>query len=130
MKVSKQNRCEAMQLFLSCVHDGVLDEARVRQAVARLVQTRPRGYMGILGHFERLVRLDVERRTARVESAVALSPDLRARVETGLAHSYGQKLNITFVENPALLAGLRIKVGSDVYDGSVQARLAALAESF
>jgi F-type H+-transporting ATPase subunit delta len=39
-------------------------------------------------------------------------------------------LNINFVQNPALIGGLRIKVGSDVYDGSVQARLNKLAESF
>jgi len=29
-----------------------------------------------------------------------------------------------------LIGGLRIKVGSDVYDGSIQARLNRLAESF
>ena len=33
-------------------------------------------------------------------------------------------------QNPALLGGLRIKVGSDVYDGSVQGRLENLVESF
>jgi F-type H+-transporting ATPase subunit delta len=31
-----------------------------------------------------------------------------------------------FIVTPALLGGMRIKVGSDVYDGSVRARLAAL----
>ena len=41
-----------------------------------------------------------------------------------------QGLNISFAQNPALLGGLRIKVGSDVYDGSVQARLEDLEESF
>jgi F0F1-type ATP synthase delta subunit len=29
-----------------------------------------------------------------------------------------------------LIGGLRIRVGSDVYDGSIQARLKALEESF
>jgi F-type H+-transporting ATPase subunit delta len=130
MKVSKQNRREAKQLLLACMVNGVLDEGRVRQVVAHLVQTRPRGYMGILGHFERLVRLDIERRTAKVESAIPLSPDLRAQVLSGLAGMYGPNVHTTFVENLALLAGLRIKVGSDVYDGSVQARLGALQESF
>ena len=42
----------------------------------------------------------------------------------------GIALNLSFGENPALIGGLRIKVGSDVYDGSVQARLAALEETF
>ncbi len=130
MKGSKQNRREAKELFRSCLVNGSLDEARVRQAVGRLVETRPRGYMGILSFFERLVRLDLERRTARVESAVPLSAELRARIQSGLAQTHGPNLNISFVQNAALLAGLRIKVGSDVYDGSVQARLAALEETF
>jgi F0F1-type ATP synthase delta subunit len=32
----------------------------------------------------------------------------------------------TFTENPTLLGGVRIQVGSDVYDGSIRARLNAL----
>jgi F-type H+-transporting ATPase subunit delta len=39
-------------------------------------------------------------------------------------------VNVSFTQNATLLGGMRIKVGSDVYDGSVQARLNALAESF
>jgi F0F1-type ATP synthase delta subunit len=39
-------------------------------------------------------------------------------------------LTTSFKENPALIAGMRIKVGSDVYDGSIQAHLAAIEESF
>jgi F-type H+-transporting ATPase subunit delta len=51
-------------------------------------------------------------------------------VTNKLSRIYGQGLNISFAQNPALLGGLRIKVGSDVYDGSVEARLQSLAESF
>ena len=127
--VSKQNRRGAKHLFLACLVNGAADEARVRQVVARLIETRPRGFMGMLGHFQRLVRLDIERRTAQVESAVALSPELRAKVQAGLTKTYGPNLNTTFVENPALLAGLRIKVGSDVYDGTIQGRLTELQEN-
>jgi len=43
---------------------------------------------------------------------------------------YGPGLNISFSQNATLIGGMRVKVGSDVYDGSVQARLAALQESF
>jgi F-type H+-transporting ATPase subunit delta len=39
-------------------------------------------------------------------------------------------LNLSFHVNPALVGGLRVKVGSDVYDGSVAARLQKLEESF
>lgn len=129
MKISKQARRDAKQLFRGCFANGVLDEARVRRTVAAVVQSKPRGYLGILHHFHRLVKLDVARRTARVESAVPLPDELKAGVQTNLTRRYGGGLDIGFTENPALLGGLRVQVGSDVYDGSVQSRLAALEAS-
>jgi F-type H+-transporting ATPase subunit delta len=130
MKISKQARRESKQLFRDCVASGVLDENRVRQVVNKVAELKPRGYIQILSHFERLVKLEIERRTAKVESAVALSPELESDVTNKLSRIYGQGLKISFTQNPALLGGLRIKVGSDVYDGSVQARLESLVESF
>ena len=130
MKITKQARRDAKQLFRSCLKEGVLDENRVRQAVQLVVAQKPRGYIAILSQLQRLVKLDLERRTARVESAEALSPEQRTAVEGSLAWKYGTALNISFAQNPALIGGLRIKVGSDVYDSTVQGRLAALQESF
>jgi F-type H+-transporting ATPase subunit delta len=130
MKISKQAKREAKQLFRSCLVNGLLDENRARQAVDQVLELKPRGYVPILSHFERLVKLDVDRRTARVESAIPLPPDLQQAVQSSLSRLYGGGLNISFTQNPALIGGLRIKVGSDVYDGSIQGRLAALLENF
>jgi len=109
---------------------GLLDAARVRTAVTQLIAKKPRGYQGILSHFHRLVKLDLARRSAQVESALPLAPALQASVGTNLSRLYGPGLETAFAHNPTLVGGMRIKVGSDVYDGSVQARLAALAEEF
>ena len=59
-----------------------------------------------------------------------LSPVRQASVQASLVKTYGEGLTISFNQNTALIGGMRIKVGSDVYDGSVQARLAAIEESF
>jgi F-type H+-transporting ATPase subunit delta len=130
MKISKQVRRDAKQLFRSCVNNGLLDEGRVRQAVSAVLTQKPRGYVAILTHLQRLVKLDLDRRTARVESAVTLSPDQQSAVQASLTGKYGAGLNISYAQNTALLGGLRIQVGSDVYDGSVRARLEALRDSF
>ncbi|HXJ60059.1 MAG TPA: F0F1 ATP synthase subunit delta [Verrucomicrobiae bacterium] len=130
MKISKHLRREAKGLFQSCRVNGLLDEQRARLAVQTVLAQKPRGYVGILSHFQRLLRFDLQRRTARVESAVALTAAQQAQVSSNLARRYGPGLNLNFSQNPALLGGMRIKVGSDVYDGTVQARLDALAESF
>jgi F-type H+-transporting ATPase subunit delta len=130
MKVSKQSKREAKQLFRFCLTDGVLDEERARLVVEQVVKVRSRGCLALLAHFLRLVKEDITRHTAGVESATSLPQDLQASVEAGLGRLYGKGLKISYAENPALIGGMRIKVGSDVYDGSVRARLAALEESF
>ena len=130
MKISKLAKRGAKELFRSCFTDGLLDDGRVRQAVQRALQTKPRGYLAILSHFQRLIKLDIARRSARVETATPLSPELQGKVQSSLSATYGPGLNISFSQNPSLIGGMRIKVGSDVYDGSVQARLNALQESF
>jgi len=130
MKTTRKARREATQLFRLCVVNGSLDEGRARQVVQQIIATRPRGYLAILSLFHRLVKLEIARHVAKVESARPLPADLQAKVQTRLAGAYGPGLSIAFADNPALLGGMRIRVGSDVYDGSLQARLAALEESF
>ena len=130
MKISKQARRDARQLFRSCLVREALDENRVRQAVGAVVQQKPRGYIAILSHFQRLVRLEVARRSARIESAEPLPPQTQAQIQGDLARQYGPGLSVAFAQNPALIGGVRIQVGGDVYNGSVQGRLAALEECF
>lgn len=130
MRISTQARRLAKELFTSCRVDGRLDETRVRTVVARLVSARPRGLVGILHHFKHLVELDLARRSARIESAFPLPADLRQRVQNTLARRYGPDLNFTFIEKPELLGGLRVQVGSDVYDGTLAGRLATLTARF
>lgn len=130
MKISKQARRDGKSLFNNCRVSGVLDEARVRKTVSAVIEQKPRGYVAILSHFQRLVKLDIERRSATVESAVTASEALQSSVKTNLAARYGAGLNVKFAVNPSLIGGLRVKVGSDVYDGSVKARLAELEANF
>jgi len=130
MKISKQARRDAKQLLAICRVAGVLEEARVRQAVQKVIAGKPRGYFAILSHFLRLVKLDVERRTARVESVIPLSPSRQEVLRQNLARRYGPGLEMAFVRDPELIGGLRVKVGSDVFDGTIRARLAALEQSF
>src|SRR5437016_1519555 len=96
MKISKQAKRGAKELFRSCLTDGLLDEGRVRNAVQRILQNKPRAYLAILSHFARLIKMDIERRTARVESAQALPSDLQAALQSRLSRAYGPGLNLSF----------------------------------
>ena len=130
MKITKQAKREAKQLFRYCLVNGLLDENRVRSVVQHVVATGRRDSAVIISHFKRLVKLDLARRTATVESAAPLPPDLQAAIEAGLTRRYGLGLTTAFAQRPELIGGMRIQVGSDVYDSSVRAALAALEKSF
>ena len=130
MKISKRARREAKQLFRLCLVNGLLDESRVRRVVQLVVAAGRRDCPAILSHFGRLVKLDLARRAAIIESATPLPADLQSDIEAELSRRYGPGLTTAFAHRPALIGGMRIQVGSDVYDGSVRAGLAALERTF
>ncbi len=127
MRTNKRAARAARHLFRLCLADERLDDARVRRVVQHIVTSKGRHGLSILTAFERRVRLYRDRHTAVVESAVPLSSEMQDSVRAGLARIYGPALDASFADDPALIGGMRIKVGSDVYDGSVRSRLAALA---
>lgn len=129
MKITKEARRTSRQLFRACLADEKLDESRVRTVVSGVAAKKPRGYIGILDAFARLVSNEVDRQRASVDSATALSPTTQTELQASLSKKYGRPLTLEFHVNPELLGGIRVKVGSDVWDGSVKARLNALSQS-
>ena len=130
MKTTRRTRIRARRLFRACLVRGLLDEGRARVAARRVASTGRRGSLAILSHFLRLVKLEQARHRAVVETASALPPELRKSVGSALARLYGAGLTTSFSEDPSLIGGMRVRVASDVYDGSVRAALGALEERF
>jgi F-type H+-transporting ATPase subunit delta len=130
MKSNKRAKRQANQLFSLCHLEGLLDEDRTRQVVRGVIATGCRDCPAILAYLLRLVRLDLAQHVANVESASPLTADLQSSIQASLLRQYGPGLKTTFNLRPSLIGGMRIQVGSDVYDGSVLGRLAALEKSF
>ncbi len=130
MKISKTAAASARRLFGLCQTAERFDESKLRTVIARLVEAKPRDYKAILAAIQRLTRLELERREVTVESAVEIDDSTRQRVVAGLAKQYGPDLVVQYQISPALLGGLRIRVGNDVFDGSVQGRIERLANAF
>jgi|SRR5579862_7920374 len=129
MMTKRQAAREARRIFHYCFVDGILDELRVRQVVQTILKSRRRGYLVLLGYFQRLVKLDYLQHLAKVESAVPVPADVQENVAKGLVSKYGPGLTTEFSLRPALIGGMRIQVGSDVYDGSVLHGLEELQQS-
>jgi len=126
MSVTKRPQRIARRLFRDCLAGQTLDETQARRAVLRIVESGRRDGLAILAHFERLVRLDAAEQTAVVETAVPMPADVQGRVEAFLKRTSRPGLHISYVLTPALVGGMRIRVGSVVHDCSVRGRLAAL----
>ncbi len=130
MKIGKQARRDAKDLFLACRREEILDSNRVRQTVTQVLAAKPRNYLAVLSHFQRLVQIEIEAHTVRIENSVPTSDALMAELKASLTRRYGPGLEFEFHVDPSLIGGLRIQIGSDVYDGTVKSRLTALESSF
>ena len=126
MKGNRKTQRAARQLFRLCRVDGRVDGDRVRLIARRLAESKRRGAIALLASLQRMVRLERDRHSAVVESAISLPDDVREEIRADLSRLYGPGLELSFAQNADLIGGTRIRIGSDVYDSTVRARLTAL----
>jgi F-type H+-transporting ATPase subunit delta len=128
MKINKEIRALSREMLRASFTDGQLDPGRIASLVDSLIARKPRNYIDVLKNYRRLVRLEVEKRRARIETASDVNPEATSKVIENLKKKYGSDLTTEFVVNPQLLGGMRIRVGSDVWDGTVRNRLEQLQQ--
>jgi F-type H+-transporting ATPase subunit delta len=128
MRTTKDVRQIARELLRASFTDNQLDQGRVASVVDSVLSKKPRNYIKILDYYKRLLRLEAEKRHARIESAAPLDPNAGSQIVGNLKKRYGTDLTSEFVVNPALLGGVRIRIGSDVWDNSVRNRLERLQQ--
>jgi F-type H+-transporting ATPase subunit delta len=91
----------------------------------QVAERKPRQYLEILEGYQRHVRLEMAKRHALIESAKDLERGTRDQLRRALKAKYGNDLTTEFRIAPELVGGLRIKIGSDVWDNTIQNRIAA-----
>ncbi|HMG04603.1 MAG TPA: F0F1 ATP synthase subunit delta [Chthoniobacterales bacterium] len=128
MKINKETRQLSKDLLRASFTDGRLDNGRIASLVLSLIKKKPRHYIKVLESYQRLLRLEMEKRSATIETATALAPESGAQIVANLKRKYGSDLVARFVVNKDLLGGMRIRVGSDVWDSSVRNRLHRLQQ--
>jgi F-type H+-transporting ATPase subunit delta len=128
VKTSKDVRRHARNLVRTSFVDGTLDQAKINSLVQSIIEKKPRNYIKLLEDYQRLLRLEVDKRRATIESAAELVPEVGREIVAGLQDKYGDGLTTEFIVNPALLGGVRVRVGSDVWDSSVRNRLERLQQ--
>jgi F-type H+-transporting ATPase subunit delta len=128
MKINKEIRQLSRQMLRASFTDGQLDQGKIASLVQSLIVKKPRRFLDILQNYKRLLRLEIEKRHATIESASQLSPQNSSEILAKLKKKYGDDLTIDFRTDPTFLGGMRIRVGSDVWDGTVRNRLQQLQQ--
>ena len=123
----KQVQQLARQFFKLSLVDGVLSADRVSGVLQYIEKHRPAHTVAVLKAYQRLIAAEFARGQAVVEHAGAINDSVLASIAAGMTKKYGRKVAGVAQRNDALLAGLRVRVGDDVYESSVAGQLANLA---
>ena len=128
MKINKEIRQLAREMLRASFTDGQLDGGKIASLAQSLITRRPRRFMDVLQYYKRLLRLEIEKRHARIEGATQLAPEAAVDIVARLKRKYGEDLTTEFIVDPTLLGGVRVRVGSDVWDGTLRNRLERLQQ--
>jgi F-type H+-transporting ATPase subunit delta len=129
MRIDRQSRQTAKKYFRACRQpDGTVNERGLKEIIQLLSEQKPRNYLAVLTQLYRLTELAVEEHTVRIESATPLA-DKGASIFTTLARQYGPASRTSYEQNPALLGGLKIRRGNNIWDGSLSGRLNRLQQA-
>jgi F-type H+-transporting ATPase subunit delta len=129
MKRDQRTRKLAKKLVELSKDNGVVTESKVSEVLAGLQQVQHRNHLTVLKTFLNYLRRELALQTAVVSTPASLSGDALKAIEVQFSKLYNRPVNAVTQEDTSLIAGVRVRVGDDVYDASVAGRLQRLAES-
>jgi F-type H+-transporting ATPase subunit delta len=129
MAADKQTKLLAKQLFKLSFSNGALSSEQVAGVLGWVEKHSPRHPLALLKTYHRLVAAEIAKSRALVEHAGPISDSTLKMIEGAMAQKYRRPVTAVAKANPRLLAGLRVRVGSDIYESSVAGQLATLSAS-
>jgi F-type H+-transporting ATPase subunit delta len=123
---AKQNQQFARQLFQLSMEGGVVSPERVAGVLAYVEKHRPAHPAALLKAYRRLIAAELARGQAEIEHAGSVSDEMIQNIAAAMSKKYGRVIAASAKPGASLIAGLRVRVGDDVYEASVAGRLAAL----
>lgn len=125
----KQVQQLARQLLKMSIVEGAVSPERVAGVLEYIEKHRPAHTLAVLKAYQRLIAAEIARAQAVVEHAGPVAPAVLAGIAAAMTSRYRRPITSVARRNDTLLAGLRVRVGDDVYESSVAAQLDALAAS-
>ncbi len=120
-------RAYAKQLLQLSLDNSVVSAERVAGVLEYLEKNPPARLSLVLAAYRKLVAAELAKGEARVEHAGPVAPEALAAIAAALGRRYGRPVVATSTLTPGLIAGLRVRIGDDVFESSVAGQLSALS---
>ena len=127
MAADKQTKLLAKQLFKLSLVNGVVSPEQVTGVLGWVEKHTPHRPVALLKAYQHRIALELAKSRAEVEHAGPISDATLRQIEAAMTKRYARPVTATAKPNAKLLAGLRVRVGSDIYESSVAGQLATLS---
>ena len=129
MRADKKTKALAKQLFKLSLVNGAISPEQVAGVLGYIEKNVPRQGLAVLKLYHRAIATEFAKSRALVEHAGPVADTTLKSIEAAMTKKYSRTVTAVARPNPKLLAGLRVRVGSDVYESSVAGQLAALSSA-
>lgn len=116
----------ARRLFRMSLEDGKVSADRVSGVLAWVEKHRPTGATTLLRAYKRLIETEISRNRAVIEFSGDLSPGTFQEIAASMSRHFNRPIEAVPVARPDLIAGIRVRVGCDIFENSVVSQLATL----
>ena len=128
MKRDKQISQLAKKLVaLSKDSEGIITGSTVDQVLSGLKELQPHRYLALLKSYLAHIRREIALQTAEVSAPSALSEEALKAIEQHYSTIYGRSIRARSITEKSLIAGVRVRVGDDLYDASIAGQLSRIA---
>jgi F-type H+-transporting ATPase subunit delta len=129
MRADKKTKLLAKQLFRLSLVNGQVSAEQVAGVLGYVEKIAPRHPLSLLKLYHRAIQTEVAKSRAVVEHAGPVTDATLKLIESAMTKKYQRTVTASAQPNPKLLAGLRVRVGSDVYESTVAGQLATLSNA-
>ncbi|KAB2649010.1 MAG: F0F1 ATP synthase subunit delta [Verrucomicrobia bacterium] len=119
----------ARQLIKLSVVDGSVSPSQVAGVLEYVEAHKPANAVMVLNAYKRLVSAELSRSAAIIEHAGPISDAIQKSIAATLTAKFKRTITTTVKSNPDLLAGIRVRLGDDIFESSLSSQLTSLAEN-
>lgn len=127
---SKLGDAQGKQQLIDRLFGGRLSEPTLVTLRHLIAQPAGRRIRRLVTWAQALVADQANRQVATVTVAKPIDDSQVQRLQAGLARRFGRPVSIAQVVDPAVIGGLRVQLGDDVIDDTVQSKLGHLRRQF